>query len=162
MTSHTGFTPHASEVCRAMGMVAQLLVYTDDHTLPAAVRAACLDSFFINVRLLVEFLVGKPDKRTIHRHDFLPGWEPEDSGDLRRLKREYGFVNEQIAHFSKRRILAPGDLVTNVAPRRLELIASLLLGQMQEFVRSLLAAGTPEAQAFDDCLKSITQQHPAP
>src|SRR5438552_5069628 len=95
----------ATQVGHAMNMIAELPPYTADDSLPPVLKAAAFESFFVNMRLLLEFLVRRREVRNIHRHDYLPDWEPEPSANIRQMRTyDYRFVCEQVAHLSKARI----------------------------------------------------------
>jgi hypothetical protein len=80
----------ATQVGHAMNMIAELPRYTADESLPAVLNAAAFESFFVNMRLLLEFLVMRRDLRSIHRHDYLPGWDPEPPATVRRMRTSTG------------------------------------------------------------------------
>jgi hypothetical protein len=50
------------QVGHSLNMIAELPHYTHDPDVPAALRAAALDAFFVHLRLLIEFLITKPRK----------------------------------------------------------------------------------------------------
>lgn len=142
----------ATQVGHAMNMVAELPRLTDDRSLPVAARVACLESYFMNLRVLVDFYARRRDDRDIHRHDFLPAWDPAASSTVERLKREWDFASKQVAHLSKSRIVEDGDLVVNLAPQRLELMTALLFDIAEEFCSALEEDGHPLAKTFQSFL----------
>lgn len=91
----------------------------------------------MNLRRLLEFQLRKRDTRDIHRHDFLPSWDPDATGTLARLEREGDLASKQVAHLSKSRIAEDGHPVVNVAPKKLDLMAALLFDIAQEFCDAL-------------------------
>jgi hypothetical protein len=137
-----------AEVGHALDMLAQLPTYIDKPALPLVVRTACLESYFSNLRLMFEFLVGRRDVRHIHRHDFLPDWEPEVNEKLETLRRQYGFASEQVSHLAKSRISSTGPS-TVLQPIAIFMITLIVFDVMQEFVAALARADNPNAVIFD-------------
>jgi len=84
----------AMQVGHALIMLAELPDHRADAAYPIAVRVACLESFFSNLRLMFEFLIDKPKgRRHIHRRDYLRGWDPRAGPAVEALRRQYGFAS---------------------------------------------------------------------
>ena len=84
----------AMQVGHALIMLAELPDHSADAAYPIAVRVACLESFFSNLRLMFEFLIDKPKgRRHIHRRDYLRGWDPRAGPAVEALRRQYGFAS---------------------------------------------------------------------
>jgi hypothetical protein len=98
----------------------------------------------MNVRVLTDFYVMKHDpEEQIHRHSFLPGWNPEDGSEARELRtRWWDYATVQVAHLLARRIPDDADPIVNVAPERLRHIAEDLLTLADKFVSALRDAGS--------------------
>lgn len=64
----------AMQVGHALIMLAELPDHSANAAYPIAVRIACLESFYSSLRLMFEFLIDKPKRGHIHRHDYLLGW----------------------------------------------------------------------------------------
>lgn len=133
-------------------MLAELPSKVDDSELPVVVRAACLESYFINLRLTFEFIGGKHDRNQISRHDFLPDWNPTSSEKLRALAMQYGFASEQVAHLSKKRTFPQGSPITP-HPIKMFTLTVLVFDLMRDFAEALAAAGSPYAERFSSIVR---------
>lgn len=138
----------AVEIGHALNMLAELPRHAEDSGLPLVVRAACLESYFINLRLTFEFIGGKQDRNQISRNDFLPGWKPKSSAKLTELRKQYGFASEQVAHLSKKRTFPQGSPITP-HPIKMPLLTVLVFDLMHEFADALTAVGNPYAERFN-------------
>lgn len=140
----------ALEVAHALDMIVSLPPYTDDASLPAAVQVACLESYFTNLRVLIEFLGLNRRKNSIKAEDFVPGWTYPTTARADHLKTtEYGFASEQVSHLSKSRVLDPNDPVVNVHPLRLRMLALLMVDLFdEEFLPAVRAAKCPQEPQF--------------
>ena len=118
----------------ALLMVSQLIPFTDAADLPEPVRIACLEDWFTNYRMLIEFLVIGVPKNCASAQDLLPGWKPRTSRDLKRLRADYGFASEHVSHIGWPK---PTALEQNVAPSILQIKAMFLLDVVDEFVVAL-------------------------
>lgn len=82
-------------------MLVQLIPFTDDSALPWLLQVACLEDWFTNYRLLIEFLVLTPPKNCAGAASFVSEWVPATSGSTARLREDYGFASEHVtAHRS--------------------------------------------------------------
>ncbi|MER6914336.1 hypothetical protein ABT354_21915 [Streptomyces sp. NPDC000594] len=68
-----------------------------------AVRVACIESFWVNVRLLAEFLVKGTDVRDWQAQDFAPGWTPADREADTRMREAWTLASQHVMHLSKAR-----------------------------------------------------------
>jgi len=129
----------------ALMMVAALIPHTDAHDLPEPVRIACLEDWFTNYRMLVEFLILGAPKNCARAQDLLPGWKPETTRVVQRLRADYGFASEHVSHIG---LPKPTELAQNVAPSILQIKAVFLLDVVDEFVQALLDAEHPLAESI--------------
>jgi hypothetical protein len=140
------------EIGHSLNMLAELPSHVEDSGLALVVRAACLESYFINLRLTFEFIGGKHDRNQISRHDFLQGWEPANSEKLKALREQYGFASEQVAHLSKKRTFPQGSPITP-HPIQMSVLTVLVFDLMREFADALTAAGSPYAEKFSSIVR---------
>jgi hypothetical protein len=143
------------EVGHSMNMIAELPHYTHDPDLPAVLRAAALDAFFVHLRLLIEFLITKP--RTdrppvISRWDYVTGFGLDNA--LRdRLQAASDFANVHVAHFNASRVPTAGSPISHT-PSRTSLVGFTqdVFIAMTALVQHLAAAGSVNAADFDGWL----------
>jgi hypothetical protein len=138
----------ATQVGHALIMVAELPAHTENTTYPDIVRIACIDAYFTNVRLLIEFFVQPHKKKRIHRYDYLHGWDPADPIATKLRTEWYGFVSQNTSHLAKARIPTTNSPVINIAGRRLTHLAGDVLTVAEEFAEALANAASPWAQTF--------------
>lgn len=129
----------------ALMMVSELIPHTDAPDLPEPVRVACLEDWFTNYRMLVEFLILKPPKNCAGVQDLLPGWKPETTQELQRLRADYGFASEHVSHIG---LPKPTELTQNVAPSILHIKAVFLLDVVDELAKALSDAEHPFAESI--------------
>lgn len=139
------------EVAHALNMLAELPSHIEDPGLPVVVRAACMESYFINLRLVFEFLSGKYHENEIRAYDFLPGWKPAKDEKFEIFRRKYGFASEQVAHLAKKRAFPEGSPIT---PHPIEFpIATLVIIEViDHFADALSAAHSPYADVFRNAI----------
>ncbi|MER8233643.1 hypothetical protein [Streptomyces sp. NPDC094049] len=78
--------------------------------IPGVVRVACIESFWVNVRLLVEFLVKLPnDPRNANARTLVPDWQKPTGGLADRLLKDWLTASANVMHFDKKE-RAPKDL----------------------------------------------------
>lgn len=142
----------AVEIGHALNMLAELPRHAEDSRLPLVVRAACLESYFINLRLTFEFIGGNRNPKQIGRNDFLPGWQPSSSEKLSELGKQYGFASEQVAHLSKKRTFPQGSPITP-HPIKMSVLTILVFDLLQEFADALTAANNPYAKTFSNLIQ---------
>ncbi|MFG3140928.1 hypothetical protein ACGFZA_32580 [Streptomyces sp. NPDC048211] len=86
------------------------------------VRAACIESFWVNVRLLTEFLTHDKEKRDWRAVDFVPGWATTDAEAKSRLKDAWVLASRHVMHLSKDRT-PDHDAVTPVTAEQYQQVA---------------------------------------
>ncbi|ABL79463.1 MULTISPECIES: hypothetical protein [unclassified Nocardioides] len=140
----------ALHVAFAIDMACSLVPLTDDSSLPTAASIACLESYHSHMRTLVEFLLHDRQKRDIHRHDYLPGWDPEVGLEGARLEELWSDASQNVSHLSWKRVPDANGVVvlTNVAPANLALLAGLMLAIVESFTRELESTGHPNRVQF--------------
>lgn len=68
-------------------------------------QIACLEAFFINVRLMADFLVRTTDRRDFGAATLVPDWSPAPANAAYRLRtRWWPLASQLVAHFSMGRI----------------------------------------------------------
>jgi hypothetical protein len=68
-------------------------------------QTACLESFFMNVRLMADFLVRTADQRDFGALTLVPDWVPTPTDAANRLRtRWWPLASQLVAHFSMERI----------------------------------------------------------
>ena len=136
----------AMQVGHALIMLAELPDHSANAAYPIAVRIACLESFYSSLRLMFEFLIDKPKRGHIHRHDYLLGWTrppatrstPFGGG---RVRRRAGVTSGQEQAFGR-------WAHHTVSPPEMKRLAVLTLDVTQQFVGALEAFRAPSAQTF--------------
>ncbi|MGI5143699.1 MULTISPECIES: hypothetical protein [unclassified Streptomyces] len=88
--------------------LAPLLPY--GYGLDGVVRAAFMESFMVNVRLLVEFLTFDLDPKDRRARDFVPGFASQDTAAVARLKDAWTLASRHVMHLSKDRTPDLDDL----------------------------------------------------
>ena len=125
--SHT--VAHVEHAVRSLAL---LIPYTCDRSLPAYVQIALLEAWFNDYRLLIEFLLFKPVKKTARAQDFVEGWLPP-SAARQVLARDYGVVSQSVSHIGEAVPSEPGE----VDPPGLRSKAGLLFTVLEMFVDEL-------------------------
>lgn len=131
-------------------MITELISASDDQALPPAVRMACLEAWFLNYRLLIEFLVIGTSSNCADAQDLASDWYPESTKDIQRLKQDYGWASEHIVHIGE---LKPNAFTQNVTPAILRLKATILLDVADDFVASLEEQDSPYSQVV--CVAAV-------
>ena len=135
----------AARFGHALLMLSGLIPFTVDRELPRVVQIACLEDWFTNHRLLVEFLLLKPPRNCSSAGHFLPSWAPATSTEGDRLKADYGLASEHVAHIGTPK---PIGAVANVAPALLVMKARFLFDVVQELVDGLEEVEHPCCELF--------------
>lgn len=128
-----------SRLCNALMMVAGLVPWTDDPTLDPMVRIACVEDWFTNYRLLIEFFLMKPPDNCAGIADFAPGWKPSVSTTTKRLKSDYGWASQDVSHIGMPK---PDKLTGNAAPEALKMRAGWVIEVAEEFAAELARIGS--------------------
>ena len=128
-----------SRLCNALMMVAGLIPWTDDPTLDPMVRIACVEGWFTNYRLLIEFFLMKPPDNCAGIADFAPGWKPSVSTTTKRLKSDYGWASQDVSHIGMPK---PNKMTGNAAPEALKMRAGWVIEVAEEFAGELARIGS--------------------
>jgi hypothetical protein len=104
--SRSDITKIRREATRIAAMVDRLPTKIFKNNNSAMLRQASLDSFYVNVRLLIEFLEVQPDRRDSSAADTLlnisPSWRPSlTAAERKRLVRYKEDASKHVVHFSK-------------------------------------------------------------
>lgn len=126
----------------AMQMLVELIPYTERSGLPRVVEIACLEDWFTNYRLLIEFVLLKPPSNCAGARDLVPGWLPARDAEANRLRADYGWASEDVSHIG---VPKPQKMTGSVAPDMLRVRATLLLDMIEELVAALETASHPLA-----------------
>lgn len=137
-----------THVCYALNMIAVLPPRTDDPNLDPDVQNACIESYFTNLRLLIEFTTRRQDSRDIHRYDFLSGWDPVAGHTVDRLGEDWKFASATVSHLSKSRVPGPGYVMQDYHPLVLAAMSSRVFDVMDAFVEALEGSGYVNAHQF--------------
>lgn len=84
----------------ALLMVTDLIPHTDSPGLPETVRVACLEDWFTNYRMLIEFLLLPESSNRASAPDLVPNWAPANTAAGRKMRADYGFASEHVSHIS--------------------------------------------------------------
>jgi hypothetical protein len=128
----------AHRLSHAVTMLCELIPYTNDVSLPAVISIACLEDWFTNYRLVIEFLVLKPPANCASAQDFVPGWKARPEVKAR-LARDYGWASEDVSHIGRPQKSAPERGAYD--PPALRAKAEQLLSDLEEFVDTLAVVG---------------------
>lgn len=137
----------AARFIHALQMVTELVPLTDSSDISEVQRIAYLESWFLNQRVLIEFLILRPPRNCYAAKELIPGWRPSSVERTERLKADYGFASECFAHIGKPNRKSGME---NVTPRALQIKASSLLEVADEFVHALKSCGHALAEIFED------------
>lgn len=136
VTFHTDPLSHvAARFAHAVEMLVDLIPFTSYPEVPRVVEMACLEDWFTNYRLLIEFLILKPPKNCASAQTFVPGWAVPPSNDLALLRVDYGWASEDVSHIGHLNSVDRGP----IDPPTLRLKARRLLGVVEDFSAALHA-----------------------
>ena len=107
--------------------------YPDDGAIVPLLQEAGVQSFFVNVRSLIEFLgIIKPAKEDRSASDLLPNWTPPEDDEARRtrLVQHWRTASQHLMHFGQARTKREDGTVevVNVEKADLQAIADDVLG----------------------------------
>jgi hypothetical protein len=147
----------AKQVGHSLNVIAELPRYVDDAAFPVGLRVAAIDAFFIHLRLLIEFLIKKPDRAhpAIHRDDYASGFSlgSVDPALYRSLSSDFDFASQHVAHFSLNRVLTEESAgVEYFDAARLRSCAADVFGAMEAFIRYMHAKPGSYADDFERLL----------
>ena len=127
----------AGRFSHATWMVGALVGPSEDRHLDEAVRLACLEDWFLNYRLLAEFLIGGPKESRASAETFVLAWSAKERPWREHLGRELNFASAHVAHIGKPTDGPPVD----ISPEALRAKAELLLEAVAESVAVLPRRG---------------------
>ena len=147
----------AKQVGHSLNVIAELPRYVDDAAFPVGLRVAAIDAFFIHLRLLIEFLIKKPDRAhpAIHRDDYASGFNlgSVDPALYRSLSSDFDFASQHVAHLSLNRVLTEESAgVEYLDAARLRSCAQDVFGAMEAFIRYMYANEGAHAGGFERLL----------
>lgn len=94
----------AGHVTHALTMIGAMPDYTEDAGVPGAAQVACLEAFFVNARLLIEFLgVRGPDDRDLRATEFLADWTPLPEY-IEQMQATWLLTSQHVVHLSQSRV----------------------------------------------------------
>jgi hypothetical protein len=80
----------------------RLLKVDEDQIDPVAANAF-LEAMLVHGRCLIEFIAKSRNKRDIHRHDYLPGWEVTDPTERDQARSLFRKISKYLSHLSWKR-----------------------------------------------------------
>lgn len=126
-----------SRFSNALRMVASLIPFVEDSRLPSVVRIACIEDWYLNYRLLIEFLLATPPRNCATPQDFLPCWTSATQS-RQDLLRDYGTSSEDFAHIGNPR---GRQIPSGVSSSDLRAKANSIVAVAEEFSLALAAEG---------------------
>lgn len=148
----------ATHVCHALDMLSTLPQWIEHVAFPPEVRIACLESYFVNYRLLAEFLVRPPNGKDFSRHDFMAGWDPKPSAVVERLSDDWEFASQNVVHLSRKRLPGAEEVVQSVDSRVLAFMAARLTSVVAEFVVICGERNLPQYMMFRLALEQAEKE----
>lgn len=139
------------EAWRVAEMVNALPREVHDPTLPSLAQQACLDSFFVNVRALIEFLEIKPAAKDFAASTVLPGWKPRvDAAEKQRLIDVWAVASHQLVHFGSHRVKHDDgtSMPVDVSLEALDRIADDVLTVWDQYATKLDNSWSPRRADF--------------
>lgn len=118
----------------AMQMLVELIPYTAGTDLPRVVEIACLEDWFTNYRLLIEFVLLTPPSNCAGARNLVPGWVPAADEEANRLRADYGWASEDLSHIG---LPKPRKMTGNASPAMLRMRAVSLLDVVEELVAAM-------------------------
>lgn len=157
----------AVQVAHSLNVIAELPQYVEDTDFPIGLRVAAVDAFFIHLRLLIEFLIKKPDSRhpAIHRDDYASGFNlgSVDSALYQRLDTGFDFASQHVAHFSYKRLPAGESAgVDYVGAASLRDRAEDVFAAMRAFIQHMRTTGIACADDFEQWLSAAEARRAKP
>lgn len=119
-------------ILHAIHMIGAMPKHIANSSLDGDLRAACIESFYVNVRLLSEFLI-KTDSRDFKPTLWVPGWNPMESAVLTEI---FDLASQHVVHFSRDR-MPGGQEVEPVTAEEMRQHAGVTLGAFGRFVEQI-------------------------
>jgi hypothetical protein len=137
----SSITALAIEAAKTAEMVEKLpaVCYPDDGVIVPLLQEAGVQSFFVNVRSLIEFLEVKPAEKDRSASNLLPNWTPpEDHARRTRLVQHWRTASQHLMHFGQVRTKQEDGTVevVNVEKAALQTIAGDVLGPLRRIRRT--------------------------
>lgn len=135
-------TALAIEAAKTAEMVEKLpaVCYPDDGVIVPLLQEAGVQSFFVNVRSLLEFLRIHPAEGDRSARDLLPRWTPSvDPATRTRLEQHWRTATKHLVHFGQVRTKQEDGTVevVNLQKAALQTIAGDVLGLWDEFAEQV-------------------------
>lgn len=138
----------------AVFLVAALIPRTVDESLPQFMQISCLENWFTNYRLLIEFLVGRPPPNCARASTYVPTWKP-DATIKKSLLREYGWASQDVSHIGMPRTIDHDDYVL---PPTLRDKAKVLFSIVGQFADGLYGEDNDYASFVHDALNQAKRE----
>jgi hypothetical protein len=157
----------SEQVAHSLNVVAELPDYVEGTEFPIGLRVAAVDAFFVHLRLLIEFLIKRPDRRhpAIHRDDYASSFNlaAVDSVLYGRMDDGFEFASRHVAHFSLERLRTEDSAGVNyVSVASLRDRADDVFAAMAAFVRHMRSTESPYADDFGQWLSAAKARRPKP
>ena len=150
--------PYVQYVIYEIQMLTQLPPWIEKFDVegPAVLKNACLESYLLHARTIIEFLMGRPGKsgrRRRHRDDvrvkMFCDWAAPDESAFDSVLRE---IDRHLSHLSKHRADATGEGGIEWAIS----LGDALLVHLDALAQRMLRAGSVHAHAIDAACHPVT------
>lgn len=129
------------EAARVAFLINVLPPLAYDPALPLIVQGACLESFFVHVRAMIEFLEVKPTgrKSDYSASTLVADWSPSTDPRNQRLVEYWETASQHLMHFSRKRVKQESGIweSPDVEPANLAAMADDVLAVWDEFATVL-------------------------
>jgi hypothetical protein len=142
----------AARLTHALRMLSQLIPYTTETSLDRIVQIACLEDWFTNYRLIIEFVLGLAPANCANTSSFVPSWKPSSEAKGR-LGPEYGWASEDVSHIGMPTKAARGD----IDPSTLRTKAQFLVAVVRDFADAMTNQGSVYAPTVQLAVKQADQ-----
>jgi hypothetical protein len=124
----------------SLEMIKRLPVPANSPDLDSHVQNACLESFFVNVRLMAEFLTVPhregQEPKDFNAWDFTSDWAPAPGEAVKRVRQQWLVASQQVVHFSRNRLQDPDSPVhLDTSTEGLKRIADDVVAIYSEWLR---------------------------
>jgi hypothetical protein len=131
-------TKELVQVGHMLNMLAELPPFMWSADLPGVVRAACMESLAINIRLAFEFFFGARNNKYILVGAYVRGWTPP--ADMKaRLIPWNAFANQHCVHLSRRRITPSGKFTVSWDRDNVATLVATVFDLADDFANALVA-----------------------